>query len=677
MKTLTSILVLLLLACPGCPASGDPKGPKSPATAARSPGKAPKRRPAVVKPRPKIKPERLVWAYVDGQRRAMDIDEARSFGLTVIDLSDDWVPFIFWSQTPGKEDYQYNAMLDTYVDLANDRIDGDGVTLEKWNRNYLEVYGIPPSLSVLRKRFLQDEKKQCFKDLDLDVFKVYRGPIKINDSGASKRELKRFRRARSNFKKALRKARVQTLEQLLEKKKFRKAARRWRRYQWRHKAIRELQKRLVCEHAFDRKTIPRLRPYILDWNTTRALKRFERKHNVYGWGLIYQNTGAALGRTARQNNYESLKRVLADRVTSAARLIEDGTVKYFRASDGSKRNVRNVIREFTNAMLKQMGLTDEDKALAFVQQYKSFKRMWVAVKLPKLPDYYSANMDLSVVIDRGDVWYDFPNKFDRNGRIRRQPRDKYPHMVLYVKHKGEAIPLVRWRTTIGSWQPEVINDQEYYKYKVSDVGRRVWKNIIAGPVWVPPRSTPTSDMVKIRRVRNRSERIVAHPAFGPGYGSAYGLVAGFHVTRAGRDNMVRTHGSVNYMSIKSSSGFSHGCHRLFNFRAVRLFSFVLGHRPFVRKGQSHLRVPRRFEHRGEEYQMDIWTRGYKYEMTPPVPVNVLEGNVKGAKQDPIKQRVKKPTVLYQEDLGSLKKKKSAVPAGKKKNTGGMNQPQDI
>ncbi len=678
MKILTSSLVVLLLACPGCPATGNPKGPATPAPATAPQATAtPKEDPGPkLTPRSKIKPDRLVWAYVDGVRRAMDVDEARSLGLTVVDLSDDWVPYIFWSQTPGKEDYQYNAFLDTYVDLANDRIDGDGVALEKWKRNYLEVFGIPASLSVLRKRFVEDEQKQCFKDLDLEVFKEYHGPIKINDSGASKRELKRWRQARDNYKRALRKARVRTLDELLAKRKFRGVAKRWRRYRWRHQAIRQMQKRLVCEHSFERKTIPRIKPYIIGWNISRALKRFERKHNVYGWGLLYGNTVEALGRTARQNNYESLKRVLSERVASAARLIEDGTVRYFRAKNGEKRNVRNTIKEFTAAMLKQMGLTDEDKALAFVKQYKSFSRMWVAVKLPALPEYYSDNMNLSVVIDRGDVWYDFPNKFDRKGRLRRQARDKYPHMMLYVTHKGEKIPLVRWRTTIGSWQPELINQQEYYKYKVSDVGKRVWKNIIAGPVWVPPKSTPTSDMVKIRRVRNRSERIVAHPAFGPGYGSAYGLVAGFHVTKSGRDNQVRTHGSVNYMSIKSSSGFSHGCHRLFNFRAVRLFSFVLGHRPFVRKGQSHLRVPRRFEHRGEEFQLDIWTRGYKYEMTPPVPVNVLEGNVQGKKQSPIEKKVKKPTLLYQEDLPTLKKKKPAVP-GVKKNGGGMDAPQNI
>ena len=42
------------------------------------------------------------------------------------------------------------------------------------------------------------------------------------------------------------------------------------------------------------------------------------------------------------------------------------------------------------------------------------------------------------------------------------------------------------------------------------------------------------------------------------------------------DNGIRTHGSFDYMSLRGR--FSHGCHRLYNQLAMRLFSFVLDHR---------------------------------------------------------------------------------------------------
>jgi hypothetical protein len=680
MRSFACTMVVLLSLGAGCPASGTPvvPGPDPVAPAALKDIRgAPAPKPSRFTPPDKIAPDRVVWAYADGQRRKMDIDEARALGLTVVDLSDDWVPYIFWSQTPGKEDYAANRYLDHYVDLANDRIDVDGVPLSATDRNYLEVYGIPPSLGVLRKRFLEDEKKTCYRDLDLDLFKEYHGPIRIGDPAGSKRLQRRFYSWRGRYKKALREARVRTLEALLAKDKYRKLAERYRKVRWQYLAIQEFQKRLECEDLYDDRK-PRIKPGIVNWAVRRALRRFERKHNIFGWGLVFQNTSEALGRTPRQNNYQSLRRVLTERVVSAAGIIEDGTRTSYKDAAGVKHGVRNLVREFSDAIIKQMGLTDEDEALAFIKRHKDFKHFWVAVKLPEVPEYYSDQMDLEVIIDRGDVWYDFPNKFNDRGRLIPRPRGRFPQLTLYVKYNEARIPLVRWRTTIGSWQPEMRHDQEYYKYKISDVGPRIWRHIVAGPVWVPPRNTPSRDMVKMRTVRGRNERIVAHNSFGPGYASAYGLVAAFHVTEGGRDNQVRTHGTVNYMSISSSNGFSHGCHRLRNYAAVRLFSFVLRHRAFERKGQTRLAYSQRFEHKGEEFEIDLRTRGYYYELTPPVPVNVLEGRIRGEAQKPIERYIKKPTVVYQEDLPTLKRKTPAgAPRVKKKRKGLLSQPQNL
>jgi hypothetical protein len=660
MRTTITSLVLLTVASLGCPAAGTPTtADPTPKRAAADPTGPPS-------PAPQIPADRRVWAYVDGARRAMDIDDARARGLTIVDLSDDWVPFIFWSRTPGKDDYKENDFLDDYVDLANDRIDVDGVALPRWDHNYFEVYGVPPSFSVLRRRFFEDEKKECFKPLNYALFKEYFGPIRIVEPQGSERELKRYQATKVAYTRALKKAHVKTLAALLKTAEHRKTAEAYQAASWRHEAILELQKRIACEGMYGKKT-PKEKPAIISWALNQALKTFERKHNIYGWGMIFQPTAEALGRTPRQNNYESLKRVLTERAISAAGVLEDGT-----AGTGKKARVRNLVAEVGAAMVKALGLTSPERALAFMREHeeKDFGHLFVAVQLPTLPEYYSAHMDLSVVIDRGDVWYDLP--FDDKGRRKAQPRSKMPHFTLFVRHGEEQIPLVRWQTTIGGWQPEMRHDQEYVKYKISDVGPRIWKNIVAGPVWVPPPNTPSRDMVKIRPVRATSEPIVAHQAFGPGYASAYGLVAAFHVTKGGHDNQVRTHGSVNYMSILNS--FSHGCHRLFNFRAVRLFSFVLAHRRFERKGRSKIGYANRFEHKGEEFHIDLRTRGYYYELKPPVPVNVLEGNITGERQEPITEYIKKPSVLYQEDLGD-----DGKAPGKTKKPGGskMVQPQDL
>src|SRR5690606_39510179 len=88
---------------------------------------------------------------------------------------------------------------------------------------------------------------------------------------------------------------------------------------------------------------------------------------------------------------------------------------------------------------------------------------------------------------------------------------------------------------------------------------------------------------------------------GPSYASAYGLVAAYHRKytqnpdggiRSLGDEGIRTHGSVDYMSIMRRH--SHGCHRLHNHIAVRLMSFVLRHRPHARKGPDPIAFGRKF-----------------------------------------------------------------------------------
>jgi hypothetical protein len=257
-------------------------------------------------------------------------------------------------------------------------------------------------------------------------------------------------------------------------------------------------------------------------------------------------------------------------------------------------------------------------------------------------------MDLSVEIDRGDVWYDFP--FDQSGKSIAQPRVNFPSLTLAVTWQKQRIPLARWRTTIGSWRSEMRpNGKAYFKYKNSDVGPRVWKDIVAGPVWIPPEGTPAKDLLT-RKTWDRDEgavTVVNTDVMGPGYQSAYGLVMAIHHRKSGNsffDNQIRTHGSVDYTSI--ARRFSHGCHRLVNSRAVRLFDFVLRHRVFQRVGNVPLIMRRRLEHEGRPYHYALTTRGYYYELTPPLPVVVTTGQIMGKVQRPIDAYLPKPGVDY-------------------------------
>jgi hypothetical protein len=260
-------------------------------------------------------------------------------------------------------------------------------------------------------------------------------------------------------------------------------------------------------------------------------------------------------------------------------------------------------------------------------------------------------MDLFAEIDRGDIWYDFP--FDAKGNRLPQPRSKFPTFTLYVRHRGERVPLVKWRTTIGSWRTELAADgAEYLRYKDSDVGPRVWRHVVAAPVWIPPMSSPLGGMVKEKWVNGAVTKVTNYDETGPGYLSAFGLVAGIHVQVNRRpgggatyfDNGIRTHGSFDYLSLRGR--FSHGCHRLYNNLAVRMFSFVVKHRKHKVLGNLALNYRRTFWSVGEQFDLRLPTRGFYYELDPPVPVETLEGEVKGALKKPIAGYVRKPGVTY-------------------------------
>jgi hypothetical protein len=156
-------------------------------------------------------------------------------------------------------------------------------------------------------------------------------------------------------------------------------------------------------------------------------------------------------------------------------------------------------------------------------------------------------------------------------------------------------------------------------------------------------------------VKVGGEQQINYHEIGPSYASAYGMVAAYHQTykqledggvEAQWDEAIRTHGSVDYMSIMERH--SHGCHRLYNHLAVRLFSFVLAHRPHRRLGAQALGFRLPFEHEGNKYSVEIDKGGYMFELDKPIFVDVLRGRVLGSRWTPIAAGLPK----YDEQAGA-------------------------
>ena len=155
----------------------------------------------------------------------------------------------------------------------------------------------------------------------------------------------------------------------------------------------------------------------------------------------------------------------------------------------------------------------------------------------------------------------------------------------------------------------------------------------------------------MKTVRGAWQRVVNYDELGPGYLSAYGLVAGYFVQpgRNGRpdwDNGIRAHGSSQYLSMYSPEGYSHGCHRLPNHIAIRLYGFILRHRPMRPLGDQGMGFARQFLFKDSVYEIRLPSRGYSYQLDPPVPVEVLEGDIKGTLKKPVLTYVPKPGITY-------------------------------
>ncbi|MBW2529287.1 MAG: hypothetical protein JRI23_34240, partial [Deltaproteobacteria bacterium] len=383
----------------------------------------------------------------------------------------------------------------------------------------------------------------------------------------------------------------------------------------------------------------------LDWRTHQALTNFERKNRIFAWGFFGKETLQALGRTPRERLYDAFRRVIAERIVDARGIIEDGTAvgpegnkATYVDADGKTVEVPNLVAENVAAVLRHTDLTTPDKVVEFLRAHDDdqLDRLFVALSLPELPPYYAERMDLFSVIDRGDVWYDYP--FVPNGDRKIQPRQHKPTLSLYAIHEGKEIELVRWPTTIGGWQPEAISGGPVkLMYKESLPGPHIWRDVVALPRWIPPASTPRRDLW---RPKEHGRWAVKLDTFGPGYASAYGMVMMINHREETQpdgstrliDHGVRAHGSVSYASILD--GFSHGCHRLHNHRAVRMAGFLLEHRNHQVRGPMELDYHRTFRWRGNQKTVHFDSRGYRYELTPPVPVDVLEGNIRGHAKTP-------------------------------------------
>jgi len=570
-------------------------------------------------------------------------------GLTTVDLADDFAPYVF-SEDPSLGEAGVQPYRAIFVALADERFDAlpEHVAPER----YLELFGIFPTFRVLLARLSEDARHTCHASIDDSALAALTGTIRpfARDIARGTAQVTLVRQLRARLERGLRQRGVQRFEQLADDSRYGSVYERWARDRVPVEAVEAVQAHLRCDGWLE----GRVTDGVFGRRSALALAEFQRRHVVVGPAHLDAQTRTALRVDSREADFRSLLRALRERVVDAAALLEDGSAQHAPGlvlgreldpaqmhEDAGQPALANgapdLVSRATEAAARALGLTTPDEARRALTAMRQAHVTHVALRLPPPPRYYSAHMELRAEIDRGDVWYDYP--YTSSGRPRRHPIARQPVLTLYARDGDHEVALVRWPTTIGGWKPERTGaGATVLTYKGSPVGPRVWRDLVASPAWLPPPSTPADDLV----TRTSHGYVPNYALFGPGYRSAYGLAMLMHhrvipATEEGAeptysDQGVRTHGSVSYRSI--AAGTSHGCHRLYNHLAVRLTSFLLRHRHHVRDGSLTVRYSRVVGAGGLSIRFELQSRGYRFELTPPVRVDVLEGTIHGATQEP-------------------------------------------
>ncbi len=520
--------------------------------------------------------------FTHGTSRVVCPDAVARQQLTIVDLGDAWTPSLLADRGEGAAP----AFRATYLQLATERDAGGQPLAAKVALG--ELYGVVPSLSVVRERLGDTTRHACRADVDRNVV--------ASESKAG---------------------------------------------------VVAAQQAFACEGYLARKDATGG----ADWKAEDAVELFQRRNFLLPTGRLDAETREALAQRSRELDFRLALRVLRERVADATGLIEDGTagagpqpilgrlldptaMRDARGSDTLLPNAApDLVGAATEAAATALGWTDAAAVAAFLTMHPTGAR--VALALPAAPAYHSAEMALTAEIDRGDVFYDATPKARR--------AENRPTLVLYVDDGGTKRALLRWPTTIGGWSnvTNLKTGKVERKWKESDVGPRVWRNLYAAPTWLPPPSTPDRDLVT--NLYNGTYELRA-TVMGPGPRAAYGIVMLQHDKPLPQkdgsikwwNNSIATHGSSTVTSV--ANGTSHGCHRLYNQLAVRLADFLLRHRKHTVRGQQAVDYQRTVtaEKTGQTFEANVDSRGFLYELTPPVPVIVTPGNIKTPRKTPPK-----------------------------------------
>ena len=630
---------------------------------------------ASAEPAPAVELAVVDGGHIAGQATS---ENARRDGLTVVDLSDDWLPYVF-SEEPGKPD----PLRPFLIDLANGRFRSTSAYARAREDKYFEAFGIFPSLNMMRRRLADRRRHTCHDRVKDKVLEEMSPKSSIlpeePDKPANPNPAAPGDPAKPASADPAALPTAAPASAPVADKPPRKPLSPTEK-----RAVIAMQAHLRCEDLL----LPaKAKSGRMDPRTVAGLQIYQRLHMVADNGRIDSETRTVLLADSRELDFRALLRALRERVVDATGLLEDGSAlgvavevqgrtldsAEFRplplqaskspaapgepaaaAAAGAPAKITgapDLISAATQAASQALGWTSPEAVLAstvVAPPAPSSSRRGrkpparkgviplpaeVAIRLPPLPPYHSPKMELRAEIDRGEVVLARP-ALDKDGHKKwRPPVSDRPTLTLFARSGDGEVALARWPTTIGGWKTIQKSDGSMaLKYKESITGDALWTEVLAGPTWHPPSGLPIRKLL----VKRGDTFVAKSEIVGPGYRAGYGLVAIVHhqimgVNEKGekqlQDLLIRTHGTPAYRSVKR--GESAGCHRLHNYLAIRLTGFLVKHRENTRDGLVHEDYVRKLEYQGQQVALESDAKGYRFKLTPPVPVTVLDGDVRG------------------------------------------------
>ncbi|MGB3051348.1 MAG: hypothetical protein WBB42_10145, partial [Polyangiales bacterium] len=153
--------------------------------------------------------------WKDGKAQGeVDAAKADEEGHLLVDLGEDWTPYILTEGSSADEEPKPSEYRATYLALARGEFPNDRHGYRAKKDEYLELYGILPNLTLMRQRFAEVRALECAEQLDLVPLQEFNGFLAYQQGRRPARRLARYELLKPKMAALVERAQVESLDQV-------------------------------------------------------------------------------------------------------------------------------------------------------------------------------------------------------------------------------------------------------------------------------------------------------------------------------------------------------------------------------------------------------------------------------------------------------------------------------